>query len=272
MKKFIAFLFFCSFFPCLFPQIPDIIPASSSVARTSVANTGEWSAFSNPAMLGYIRQTEAAMGYDSRFLLRELSTKSGQLGFASNLINTGVTFSYSGYSLYHEMMIGLGFSRSFSDKFSIGMQVDYFTAFFQGSGTYRGVLLPQLGLSVKLSESFNLGFHSFNTFQSNINAQYVIKRLPSVFSLGTEYFFTPELTWRTQIDKEVSSSYRFATGVEYRMLEMLTIKTGVYGTDYLVPCLGFGFIPGRLRMDLNCELHPLLGLSTMAGVRYRFGK
>jgi hypothetical protein len=54
------------------------------------------------------------------------------------------------------------------------------------------------------------------------------------------------------------------------MLEKMTIKLGAYGSDYLVPCLGFGFDAGRLNVNLNCELHPLLGLNTLAAIKYRF--
>ena len=272
MKKIIALLIISSFCKFLSSQISSIIPASTSIAQTSVANTQDWSSFSNPAMLGYIKNAEIGIQFENRFLIQELSTKSFQFGYASNLVNAGLSFSHFGYSLYHEMLIGLGFARDFSSKFSMGVQFNYYMAFFAASNSYRGTLLPQLGLSVRLSPTFSMGFNSFNPFQTNINAQYVEKRIPSVFSLGTEYFFSPELVWRTEIDKEVSSNYRFATGLEYQMLGNLSIKLGGYGSDYLIPCLGFGFNSGYLLMNLNCELHPLLGLNTMAAIKYRFSK
>ncbi len=170
------------------------------------------------------------------------------------------------------MLIGLGFARNFSDKFALGVQFNYFTSYLAASNSYQGALLPQVGLSVRFSPRFSTAFSVFNPFQTNINTLFVIKRIPSVFSLGTEYFFSPELIWRTQIDKEVSSNYRFATGFDYRMLQNLIVKLGVYDIDYLVPCLGFGFDAHSFQFDLNCEIHPLLGLNTAATVRYRFRK
>jgi hypothetical protein len=270
MKKIISAFTFILSFQFLQAQISNVIPSSNAIAQTSVADSHNWTAFNNPAMLGYLEKPEIGIEFENRYLLSELSTKTCQLALPSNLMNTGLSFSYFGYSLYHEMMLGLDFSRNFSDKFAMGVQFNYYTAFFSASNSYHGAFLPQVGLSVKLSPKFNLGFHSFNPFQINIRTKYSVKRIPSIFSMGTEYSFTPDVVWRAQIDKEVSSNYRFATGFEYQMLQNLNIQLGAYSSDYLVPCLGFGFKTGAFMVNLNCEQHPLLGLNTNAVIKYRF--
>jgi hypothetical protein len=61
-------------------------------------------------------------------------------------------------------------------------------------------------------------------------------------------------------------------GFEYSMLQNVNLKVGAYSSDYLVPCLGVGFKTGHFLLDLNCELHPILGLNTLAAIKYRFGK
>ena len=252
-------------------QISKILPTTVSIAETSVSNQQDRTAFNNPAMLGYPDNPEIGFQFENRYLIPELSTKSVQLAFPTKLVNVGFSFSHFGYSLYHEMLFGVGFARNFSDKFSMGVQFNYYTAYFSATNSYHGALLPQIGLSVKFSPVFSIGFNTFNPFQTNINTENVIKRIPSVFSLGTEYYFSSELVWRTQVDKEVSSNYRFATGFEYKMIENLAVKLGAYDSDYLVPCLGLGLNFGSFLFDLNCELHPLLGLNTLAAVNYRFG-
>ena len=272
MKK-ILFLFLLLYqFSKLNSQITNIIPTSTSIAQTSVADARSWSSFNNPAMLGFVNQAEIGLQYDNRYLLKELSTRSIQFAYPTKLMNVGLSYSYFGYSLYHEMLAGIILSRNFSDKFSMGVQFNYYSAFFVASNSYKGALLPQIGLSVRFSSSFNMGFQTFNPLQTNIQTEYNIKRIPSVFSLGTEYFFAPEFVWRTQIEKEVSSNYRFAMGFDYQMLEQIKIKLGCYGSDFLVPCIGLGFGSGRIIVDLNSEIHPLLGLNTMASLRYKFGK
>ena len=272
MKKLIPLFLLLALNHVLFSQISNILPSSISIAQTSVSDTKNWTVFNNPAMLGYLENSEIGMQYENRYLISQLSNKSIQAAFSNKLLNGGLSFSHFGYSLYHEMIIGLGFARNFSDKFAMGLQFNYYTAYFNASNSYHGAFLPQLGLSVKLTPDFSLGFQSFNPFQANIQTDLGAKRLPSIFSMGTEYSFSNELIWRTQIDKEVSSNYRFATGFEYQMLQLVNIKLGAYASDYLVPCLGVGFGSGQVKFDLNCELHPLLGLTTMAFVKYGFRK
>lgn len=272
MKKIVLFLISVIVSIVVNSQIANVVTTPLSIAGTSVANTDAWSAFQNPAILGYLPATEIGVQYENRFLIHELSTKSVNIGFASNTVNTGITFSHFGYSLYNEMMLGLGFARNFGDKFALGVQFNYYTSYFAASHTYLGTFFPQVGISYRFSPVLSIGFHTLNPIQSQINTEFTVKRIPSLFSIGTEYYFSPELAWRTQLDKEVSSNYRFATGFEYQMLQSLTVKLGAYGSDYLIPCVGFGVKTGSFRIDLNCELHPLLGLTTMAGIKYRFSK
>jgi hypothetical protein len=270
MKKLIFLILFCLLSKLSNSQISNVIPGSNAIAETSVADTKNWTAFNNPANISFLGKPEITIEFENRYLISELSTKSVQVAFPSQLVNFGLSFSHFGYSLYHEMMLGVGFGRNFGDKFAMGVQFNYYTAFFNASNSYRGALLPQVGLTVKLSPKFNIGFNTFNPFQTNIQTEFVTKRLPSVFSLGSEYFFSPELVWRTQIDREVSSNYRFATGFEYLMLQNLTVKLGAYSSDYLVSCLGLGFKTGSFLIDLNCDIHPLIGISPLAAIKYRF--
>ena len=163
-----------------------------------------------------------------------------------------------------------GFARDFSSRFSFGVEFNYFSTYFAESNRYSGIFFPQIGLQTRLSPSIHLGFSVFNPFQSHIVYEQNIKRLPSIFSLGGSYFFSDALVGRIQVDKEISSNYRFAAGIEYTMLERLQFKAGVEDAGFLVPSLGFGVITGRLRLDLNTGLHPILGLVSSAAVRYRF--
>lgn len=270
MKQFTILIIVLSLFQVCYAQISEIIPAASSIANTSVSDSKSWTAFNNPAMIGYVDRAEIGLQYENRFIINELSTKSFQAAIATSYVNTGISFSYFGYSLYHEMLFGLGFARNFSDKFALGVQFNYLNAFFSATNNYKSAFFPQIGLNVSISPAFHIGFSTFNPFQTNIKTQLITKRIPSVFSLGTEYFFSPELVWRFQFDKEISSNYRVATGFEYEMLNFLKIKIGAYAHNYLIPCLGFGFKTGSFYIDMNGELHPLLGLNTFASVKYRF--
>lgn len=253
-------------------QIAPVVPASTSIANTSVANQDEWSAFQNVASLAHIGKMEFSAQYENKFMLKELSIRSAQAGFSTKFANIGASFSYHGYSVYNEMLIGLGIARNFGDKFSMGVQFDYYNAYFTTpeENRYRGAVLAQLGVSSRLMDNLTIGFHTFNPFQTNIETDYSTKRLPSIFSIGANYEFAKNVKWLTQIDKEVSSNFRFATGFEYTMIEALTVKLGAYAYENIVPCLGVGVHLGKFDFNLNAELDPYLKLNTLANLKYRF--
>ena len=272
MKRLCLFLLLAARISGSMAQIAPVVPSSVSIANTPVAVLTEWSAFQNTAALAGVEHIEVAAQYENRFMMKELSTRSVQAGFNANFVNVGLSYSYQGYSLYNEMIAGLGIARNFSDKFSMGVQFNYYTAYFSGNdqNRYRGALLAQFGVASTIFPKLTVGFHTFNPFQTNIKTEFSEKRIPSVFSIGTNYAFADNLTWLTQIDKEVSSNFRFASGFEYTMIRELTLKLGAFGTDYLIPCLGFGLHLGKFHFNLNGELHPLLGLNTAANLKYRF--
>ncbi len=253
-------------------QIAPVVPSSTSIANTSVAVQNEWNAFQNTAALAHIEKAEVSVQYENRFLLKELSTRSIQAGMHTPYVNIGLSYSYHGYSVYNEMIGGIGLARNFGDMFSMGLQFNYYTAYFSAAeeSRYRGTLLTQFGVSSKIFPKLTVGFHTFNPFQNNIKTENTIKRLPSIFSIGTNYEFAENLIWLTQIDKEVSSNFRFATGFEYTMIEQVTVKLGAYGQDYLVPAMGIGLHFGDFHFNLNGELHPQLGLNTLANLKYSF--
>ncbi len=272
MKRLIFLILFFFIKINIYAQLVSVLPTSVSIANTSVADTENWTAFSNPANIGYINDINFGFQYENRFLLSELSTKSLQLAVPTSLINAAFSASYFGFSVYNEILLGVGFSRNFSDKFSLGLQLNYLTAYFRTSNRYFGSFFPQFGLNYAISAKFNLGFSAYNPFHSVIKSPFTTKQLPSIFSLGGAYKFSPELVFRFQSDKEISSNYRFALGAEYLMLNFLTIKGGIYHNGYLVPCFGFKTNLGTLSFDLNAELHPLLGLVSLASVQYSFKK
>ncbi len=255
-----------------FAQLSPVIPNSTSVSNTSVAVLDDWNSFQNVAALAHIHKMEFATQYQNQFMIKELGTASVQAGFNAKFANIGLSFSRQGYSLYNEMLAGVGIARNFGDKFSMGVQFNYYTAYFsaQEESRYRGTLLGQLGVAAKVTRNLTIGFHTFNPFQTNIKTDYSEKRIPSLYSFGTNYAFSEKFRWLTQIDKEVSTDFRFASSFEYTMVDALTIRLGASGSEYLIPALGFGVHLGRFHINLNGNLHPVLGFSSMANLKYKF--
>lgn len=256
----------------LFSQTSDIIPFSSTIANASVADDKRYSAFKNPAALGSVSTTNLGISFQNRYLLKELSTKS--LFFSSNykLINFAFCTSYYGYALYNESLSGIVLSRNFNNTFNLGVQYNYYSVYYAAVNKRYGTFFPQVGLLVKLSSAFQFGFSTFNPLQQSIKSSYLEKRIPSIFSLGCDWKMSDNLNLMFQTDKNISSNYRLAGGFEYVIKDFLTVKTGAYHAEFLVPTLGFGCKMGKAVFHLNAELHPKLGLCTMAELNYCISK
>jgi hypothetical protein len=240
------------------------------VANSSVADISRWSSFVNPASLVSYENLSFGFQYENRYFIDELSTKSISIAYPTKFVDIGFSGSYFGYSAYNEIMIGLGFARNFSDKFNLGVQFNYQTAYFLELNQYYGALFPQIGLTVNLSPTFTLGFSTFNPFQTQIDTEMSSVQLASVFSIGCTYNFSNDLLMRFQLDKELSSTYRFAGGLEYTILELFVFKAGAYDNQYLVPCIGFEISLPKMNLNINTELHPLLGLINSCSLAFSF--
>lgn len=270
MKRIISLIVGCLTVLYVYAQIPYLFPSSTSVAGTSVADTKNWSPFHNPASLSEQVHPRLSVQVENRFIITALSTKCFSMAYPTNYFVSGLAFSHFGFSIYHEMMLGIAFARKFSEKFNIGLQFNYFVAYFSPSNRYFGTFFPQIGLNLPLHKNLQLGFHLFNPFQVKLHSDLTTKRLPAIFSMGISAKFSPDFSWRIQTDKEVSSNYRYASALDYHLNEKLSFQAGVYGYEYMIPCMGFGCHFSQFSVDLAAEMHPLLGLITIAGIKFSF--
>ena len=268
MKKLICYLM--AALPTCFicTQAIHPVPSSVSVANTSTADVKNRTAFHNPATWSSCAQPQIVCSIEDRYLIPELATKTVMVLYPFQQFVSSLSFAHYGFSLYHEMIAGAAFVRDFSGKFSMGIQFNYHTAYFASSNKYHGTVYPQIGLLVPITPKIVFGFHVSNPFATGIKSEILTKYIPAIYSIGCSYSFSPEFSWRLQADKEIRSIYRIATAFDYIMMKHYRFQAGIYVHEYLVPCLGFGFDLGPFIFDVTTELHPLLGLNTIAQLQY----
>lgn len=247
-------------------QSPSALPIA---ANASVAHTKRWQAFHNPAILAKSTKPQASIYYTNRFQLKELSTKALSFALPTKALNIGFAASYFGYEQYHEMQGGLALAKSFSQKFAIGLQANYYSIYLSPEVGYRGTIVTQIGLLSEVSKDFFVGFHAFNPAQSIIAVGQTEKHIPSVFSLGTSYMFGEQVCILAQLDKEIYYDLQWRLGVEYLPIEQLTVRVGGYGNPF-VPSLGTSLILKSFSLDVNFERHPSLGINSACGLTYEF--
>jgi hypothetical protein len=268
MKKFICCLSVLLPIHFIYTQVAFPISSSVSVANTAVADIKNRTAFHNPATWSSCAQPQIVCSIENPYQISELASKSIMVLYPFQQFVSSLSFAHYGFSLYHEMILGAAFVRDFSGKFSMGMQFNYHTAYFASSNKYYGAVYPQIGLLIPLAQKIIFGFHVSNPFATGIKSEILTKHIPAVYSIGCSYSFSPEFIWRMQTDKEIRSTYRIATAFDYTMKKHYRFQAGVYIHECLVPCLGFGFDLKPFAFDLVTELHPLLGLNTIAQLQF----
>ena len=99
----------------------------------SVASSHRWSAFSNPGHWLCHRLWTLVFNTKTAISFQNYQLKVSILCFHQGLSVQVFRLHIPDIRFYNEIMLGIGFSRNFSDKFSLGVQLDYYAAYFAAS-------------------------------------------------------------------------------------------------------------------------------------------
>lgn len=268
---FVIFLTFMLWRLPAIAQSPDFLPSAVSIAGVSSPVTSRWSAFGNPASMIQTTPWQFAVQYENRYMLRQFNNVTAQAAYCNKYVNVGLCVTRFGYKHYGEIVVGLAFAHNFADKFSLGLQANYYAAYMGAEEGYRGTVLPQIGFTVAAGKHVTIGFQTFNPFMQHVKARSGAKKqLPSIYTLGVDYRFYRGFSWLTELQKNLRGDWRVATGVEWQAIEMLRVKLGMHADRYFVGCLGVGMTFKGFGFDINAELHPILGVCLQGNIHYAF--
>jgi|YelNatPaOPRAMG01_1025707.scaffolds.fasta_scaffold04092_6 hypothetical protein len=269
MKTWIPVICFLFIFVEIKSETIVVIPQSYAAGNASVARTGDWLPFHNPALMEGIRQYTVSLLYQNRFQVKELSTESASLLMPLKNIQIGVSVAHFGFSAYSEMLVGLAAAHTFDKYLTIGIQVDYYSVRDAIAVNNKGVLIPHIGLLSQITPQWYIGFSTYNPTRQQIHYTLETKEIPSVFNLGVSYLFSKQFTGLGELSKTINAPLEWRFGFEYQPVELLTVRLGGYGSP-LVSTLGIGLKVNPFRVNVNIERHPVLGLSSVAGLQYCF--
>ena len=110
---------------------------SSAMGNASATQQDVWASFHNQAGLAFLKETVIGVSHEQRFMLNELSLNGAAFALPTKKNGTfALSVSYFGYKLYNEQKAGLAYAKSFGDKFSAGVQIDYLgTSIAEGYGS-----------------------------------------------------------------------------------------------------------------------------------------
>ncbi len=227
-----------------------------------------WAVSHNQAGLARLEYMVAGFYFENRFMTREMSFGAAAIAYPASPGVFALNVSYFGYSLYHESKIGLAYARSFGERLSAGVQLNYlYTHIGDGYGT-AGNLAVELGVIYELVSGLNIGAHVFNPTRASI-ADFDDERIPTIMRIGLAYAFSERVMMTVETEKDMEFNPVFKAGLEYQLIDHVYIRGGM-GTNPTTNAFGFGMDIGNITIDLATSFHHVLGYSPQASLVYKF--
>jgi hypothetical protein len=235
----------------------------------SVALTGLWSAENNLAGIASVKHFNAGIGYQNRFMVSHLGTADLAVVYPASFGNVGLSMRYFGYSLYHEMKIGVTYARRFGPKWRAGVQLVYLQT---GQGDIYGShnnFTFALGVQSDITSQLTLGIFVFNPVPVKL-ADYAGEKIPAIFRMGLTYRFSRRLLVTAEVEKNTAfQAVVLRAGAEYVLKKQFFLRMGA-GTSGDIFSLGFGWQTHKIHFDLAANMHSTLGFSPQASLVFSF--
>lgn len=243
---------------------------SSAMAGAGVASTDFWSATNNQASLGYNKSYGAGFYYENSYLAKELSLNSMAIVVPTNKGSFVVDLNYFGYSEYNESKIGLGYGMALSERFAVGVQLDYLRTYIGGDYGSVNIFTFEVGIISKISKDITLGAHIFNPIQAKLN-DYNNERISALMKLGLEWKLSEDFIALAEVQSDINNELAIIGGLEYRIKKILYSRIGV-GTGPNMFSFGVGLNIKNFKLDFSSSMHQLLGYSPQVSLFYQFNK
>lgn len=238
----------------------------AGIANAAVSLSDVWSVHHNQAGLGFMKKAAAGVYYENRFLLKELSLKGGAVAYPVKAGTFGLSISSFGYANYSENKVGLAFGRSFGEKFSAGIQLDYLNTHIGENYGKRSAVAGEIGIQAKPLKDLTIGVHLFNPTRSRVD-DYDDERAPTILRFGMDYKFSDKVFVAMEAEKDVDHKPVFKAGLEYIPTEVLYLRAGI-STNPSQSSFGFGLKLSQFKLDIASSFHSVLGFTPQVGLVY----
>ncbi len=248
----------------------QVSPGAKQVAlsHSGIAQANDvFSLFNNPAGLAQLNWRELGIYYSpSPFGESKLSNAYASYLEPFTFGNITVGYMQYGFELYKENKIALSFSRRFTDDFFLGATVLYQNLSIEKYGSDNSFVFNLGGLHY-LDDYLRLGVALHNLSRATYGAE--DDQIPFILSAGISYDFNSDLTFNGAIEKELDFEPSFRFGVDYDLIEYLSIRAGFMNepSSYSV---GVGIHYSFLNLDYAFFTHPVLDLTHQVGLLIDF--
>jgi len=252
-----------------FSQSYTLGPVSAATGGTYVTNTDFWSSVYNQSGLAYLKKPEIGVGYDNRFLMKELSTKyiAAAVPLSDNG-TIGVSVSQFGFHMFNHTHLGIGYGMKLSESFAMGVNLDYLHLNIGDIYGKKSAVAFQAGFLYQLNKSWRIGAHLKNPSMSKLT-EYNDERFPTSLQLGCSFIASDNITISAEIEKEIQHKPSLKTGIDYKLFDAFALRAGI-ATNPTQAAFGFGLILNSFIIDFASSYHEVLGFSPSTGIIYKF--
>ncbi len=241
---------------------------STSMANASVTFCDIWALSHNQAGIAFLKHKSLAFHFENHFLLKEHSLKSIFFVYPTNMGNFGLNYYNFGYSKYNISKIGIAYAKSFSEKFSFGLQLNYFNTYIENNIKNQGVINFEFGFLMKISENLSFGSHIFRPQKSKIE-NYENENLSTILKFGLSYKIQKMIIFCLEAEKDIKYKQNFKFGMEYNYKNNIFLRMGIF-TNPNFYSYGIGFVFKKFKTDIAFSKHPILSYSSHISVNYEF--
>ncbi len=241
----------------------------SALGGNGLILTDIWSSFHNQGGLADFKGITGGIFYSSIFNESDLrETGIALLIPAEKYGNAGLNYTYSGNTLSNFSKFGFAYSKRLGKRISAGIQLDYFRHVQVNYGN-TGAVTGEIGM---ISQPFNnlfLAAHVFNPWRSKFTG--TDEYLNSIFRLGTGYYFSDNVVFMLETEKELTKPAIIRAGCEYQVISNLFLRGGV-STNPVKYSFGIGYHFKGISIDAAYINHQILGYYMQFGIAYSLNK
>ncbi len=229
-----------------------------AMGNGSVALISPFAVFNNQSALAYLTKLSIAVDYRQPYLIDDLSERALALVIPLSPATFAIGIEQIGIQNYHESRFGLAMAKKFGDKFSAGLQFNYFMIDFPEQGESRGTLLIEFGIFYKTKDNLSIGVHIFNPAKSSIESLNMRSEYPFHANSGIALKPSDHLILTGEVGYYADLPVNISMGGEYQFSDRFFLRCGVSGKP-IRHSIGLGYRCNLFGIDFAMIHHQKLG-------------
>lgn len=243
-------------------------PQGIAVAGCDVAQNHYFSGMGNPAGLAFGECSTAALYYERRYNLAQLSTKGMAGSWSSQWGTWGVNLAQFGFSSFQATRYAVSYSRAFADKVAAGLQLNLRDD-YQAGTEHVAALFSSVGIQYQATRELTVGAHCYNPEQAVLRYPGYDVALPTYFELGLNWNLLSHTAVMAEAEQSLGCPVNLAVGMESTYKGVLVLRGGYRLTDNHFSW-GLGARLKKLAVDMGFSYQMPLGLVSSMALSWTF--